>query len=148
MRTKQVYSGKETPLSGERADAARECRELFFAVGRHRHWWPSQLWLAPGSSQEVENEGGVTFDIDARGRIECWRGLDCTRRVFQGKGCNCFLPMRCGSCQKISVWLGPLRSCLRVPEGGGNRAGRWDVQVPVPRVAPGMELHLSKSRKL
>lgn len=29
---------KEIPLSGEGADAAGECRELFFAVGRHRHW--------------------------------------------------------------------------------------------------------------
>lgn len=61
----------------------------------------------------------MTCDADARARTECWGCLDCTHRVFQGKGCNCFLPMRCGLCQKISVWLGPLRSCLRVPEEDG-----------------------------
>ena len=87
----------------------------------------------------------MTCGVDARARIECWGCLDCTHRVFQGKGCNCFLPMRCGLCQKISVWLGPLRSCLRVPEGGRNRAERRDVWLPVPR-APHSWSHICQSQ--
>lgn len=51
--------------------------------------------------------------------------------------------------KRTMVWLGFLRSCLKVPTEGVKRLLQEDKPCCSPmQVAPGMELHLSRSKEL
>lgn len=124
-------------LQGRAGGATGEHWKMFLAVER-QIWCPreSQPW-APGSCfQEVEDERTVTWYLGAGTRGECWLGLGCISRVFQGKDAVVSLhemwaiPEREPSCGWVILDL-PESACWR---SEGIWAGR---DVPLPSASSG-----------